>query len=88
LVHAVEGLEPHELTASVARFRWFGLDALADAIEATAAEAAQAKTLAQQEALEERANNLYYGEHGSDQIEPAFGAKLTERPEAFAATTR
>ncbi|MGM0928514.1 MAG: hypothetical protein ACQEXN_02235 [Actinomycetota bacterium] len=88
LLHAVEGLEPEELAAALAGYRWFGLDALADGIESTAAEAARAETLAQQEALEERANDFYYGEHGSDQIDPAFSAKLVERPDAFAATAR
>ncbi|MEV7646394.1 hypothetical protein [Arthrobacter sp. NPDC089319] len=88
LLHAVEGLEPPELAAALAGYRWFGLEVLADGIAATAAEAAQAETLAQQEALEERADDLYSGEHGSDQIDPAFSTKLAERPDAFAATAR
>ncbi|WP_150109972.1 hypothetical protein [Crystallibacter crystallopoietes] len=84
LLHAVQGLEPHELTAAVAGYRWFGLDSLADGIESVAEEAPGATSLEQAEALEVRADDLYFGEEGSDLIDPAFTNKLAEQPDAFA----
>jgi hypothetical protein len=89
LLHGIQVLEPSELTAAVAGYRWFGLDALADVIESVAAEASQIdfdspSMLPAQEGLEERADSAYFGEQGSDLIDAAFTARLAERPDAFA----
>ncbi len=92
LLHGVGVLDQDELRTAVAGYRWFGLDTLADGIESVASEAAgidmqNPSTLGTQSVLEERADDLYFGEQGSDLIDPAFMQKLVENPDAFADPT-
>ena len=90
LIHAVRTLEPRELAAAVAGYRWFGLSRLAKGIESVAAgvsaidfytpESHHARTL-----LEERAHVIFFGIEGSDLLEDAVQERITRRPAAFAA---
>ncbi|MEV7649158.1 hypothetical protein [Arthrobacter sp. NPDC089319] len=88
LLHGIQVLEPRELTAAVAGYRWFGLDALSDGVESVASEASgidfeDPSTLPAQEDLEVRADDIYFGEQGSELFDAAFKEKLAERPDAF-----
>ena len=75
LLHGVGVLDQTELAAAVAGYRWFGLDARAGAIESVAAEASRIDpedpdSLPAAAVLEERADDLYFGEQGGDLIGP------------------
>jgi len=89
LLHGVGVLDQAELAAAVAGYRWFGLDARAGGIESVAAESSRIDpedpdSLPAAAVLEERADDLYFGEQGGDLIGPAFEQKLAENPDAFA----
>ncbi len=87
LLHAVEGLEPEELDGAVTGFRWLGLEDLADAVTAYAADAADAEGMPDDavDALEERGNDLYSDAVPEDEVlYAAFHRRFTAQPEAFA----
>ena len=87
LLHAVEGLEPEELDGAVSGLRWLGLEDLADAVTAYAADAADAEGMSDDEvgALEDRGNDLYYDAVPEDELlYAAFHRRFTAQPEAFA----
>jgi hypothetical protein len=89
LLHGIQVLDEDELAAAVAGYRWFGLDALADGIVSIATDAADIdvddpESVDAQSELEERADELFFGEHGSDLLGRAFNKKLADQPDAFA----
>lgn len=89
LLHGIQVLDEDELAAAVAGYRWFGLGPLADGIVSIAAAAADIEvdgpdSLDSQSELEERADELFFGEQGSDLLGRAFNRKLADQPDAFA----
>lgn len=87
LLHAVEGLEPEELDGAVTGLHWLGLEDLADAVTAYAADAADAEGMSDDEvgALEERGNDLYYEAVPEDEtLYAAFLRRLEAHPQSFA----
>ena len=88
LLHACQGLEPDQLGRAVAGYRFFGLDAAADAVEDIAGRTAVADPddLATAELLEDEGNRRYAAALPEDDetIADAFRDHLQRHPEAYA----